>query len=52
MRIIFVLKCQASLKPFICGVCSRKLLSLQFDSYDYASEFKFIQFYLKVGGFC
>ena len=43
MRIIFVLKVQESLKPFIRGEFSKKYLNIQFEDYSYDNEYKFIK---------
>ena len=48
MRIIFVLKVQESLKPFIKGPLTKKYLNLQFDSYTYDNEYKFIKLQDKI----
>ena len=50
MRIIFVLKVQQSLMPFVkCGgKFGQKYLSLQFESYNHTSEFRFVRFYLRM----
>ena len=43
MRIVFVLKVQQSLKPFIKGPLTKKYLDLQFSDYTYDNEFKLIK---------
>ncbi len=50
MRIIFVLKVQQSLRPFVrrAGKFGHKYLSLQFESYNHTSEFRFVRFYFKI----
>jgi len=43
MRIIFVLKVQESLKPFIRGEVTKKYFDLQFDGYQKDNEYLFIK---------
>jgi hypothetical protein len=48
MRIVFVLKVQQSLKPFIKGAFTKKYLDLQFSDYAYDNEFKLIKTFEKI----
>ena len=42
MRIIFVLKVQETLNPFLRSKCMKKYFDLRFVEYDQAKEYKFI----------
>jgi hypothetical protein len=48
MRIIFVLKVQESLKPFIIGPLTRKYLDIKFDNYSEMNEYKLIKSFNKI----
>lgn len=51
MRIIFVLKVQETLKNFIRGPITKRMLSLQFDHYSPDEDYKFIKAYNKAMDF-
>ena len=48
MRIIFVLKVQESLKPFIIGTLTRKYLDIKFDNYSEMNEYRLIKSFNKI----